>query len=160
MGSYISPLERLAAFRWRLRVRHTGTLEWICPSCGFFNRSRLNRTTWVVKCGEELCHLAFGVGAILYVLPGGRRDTPRDICIPTDRPRGMVDAFPHGEVSVFENGQPINRIMLAREGQFDDSDEPERAKDRFRNEHGVYVKPEAPEAPADQAEEAPTSIDG
>ena len=50
---------------FQLRARFCGVLDWLCPCCGFINRSRISRTTWTVQCKAKPCRRTFTVGVLL-----------------------------------------------------------------------------------------------
>lgn len=80
-------------FRFLFRARVIGNLEWICPSCGHFNRSHLRPLLYTVQCSGVACRRAYGLGHSLHELPMARRSVPDDYTIP----RGLAEAMPEGD---------------------------------------------------------------
>jgi len=82
------------------RARSHGPFEWLCPSCGHFNRTRERRGQWRVRCRAEGCHKWFGHGHRLWELSAqrGRKVRPIDIVFPT----APVDVLPAGAVTINE----------------------------------------------------------
>lgn len=51
-----------------LRARFSGTLDWLCPWCGYLNRCRIDRTSWRIRCKVKPCRRWFAHGLVLHSL--------------------------------------------------------------------------------------------
>jgi hypothetical protein len=74
--------------RFTLRARFSGTVDWLCPWCGYLNRCRLDRTSWRMRCKAKPCRRSFAHGLVLHSLgrlqhSGRKCLTPPDITFPT-----------------------------------------------------------------------------
>lgn len=83
----------------KARARFSGTLEWICPSCAHFNRSKVKHGHWRITCKRETCHKVYGFGIILYDLSAlkrtGKAIVPDDITFPTAPVAALDITRPH-----------------------------------------------------------------
>ena len=73
--------------RHRLRARICGSVDWLCPWCGYVNRSRVDRTGWRLRCKAKPCRRWFAYGLVLHSLgslqhAGRRCLPPPDITFP------------------------------------------------------------------------------
>ena len=86
-----------------LFARFTGTLEWFCPLCEHFNRSRFighRGTWWKVRCKFMYCRVRFIVGVRLMRAAKGRKMPPEDVVFIPDVP-----------IKAWRSGQPANRYI-------------------------------------------------
>ena len=99
---------REAAIEPEMRARFHGWLEWICPGCGHFNRTRLHWTSWKAQCNGQRCRRVFVVGLTFLFAPRGEgsKALPKDYILPAwhvrerwhpGKPVHMVVGMPHDE---------------------------------------------------------------
>jgi hypothetical protein len=88
----VSAPETLASYRFLLRARVLGNLEWVCPCCGRMEVSKMIPSTYAVQCRHNACQRVWGVGHTLHELPRGRRQLPEDYLMPAG-----LEALPEGD---------------------------------------------------------------
>ena len=54
--------------RFTLRARFAGTVDWLCPFCGYVNHCRVDRTSWRIRCKAKPCRRWFAHGLVLHSL--------------------------------------------------------------------------------------------
>lgn len=91
--------------QYDLRARFCGTLDWLCPFCGYVNRSRIDRTGWQVQCKAKPCRRRFAYGLILHSL-AALRGSGRAYVPPPDV------TFPVAELDFWQSGGPVNRHVF------------------------------------------------
>ena len=60
-----------------------GTVDWLCPFCGYVNRCRVDRTSWRIRCKAKPCRRWFAYGLVLHSL-GSLRHSGRKCLPPPD----------------------------------------------------------------------------
>lgn len=89
-------------FQHKPRAQFTGSLNWLCPKCGYINCCRVDRTAWRVRCKAKKCRKWYAVGFVFHSLAhlrgSGRRTVP-----PPDI------AFPVAELKKWKLGGPVHR---------------------------------------------------
>lgn len=94
---------------YTLRARFCGMLDWLCPWCGYINRSKLDRTSWRVRCKAKPCRRWFGVGALFHSM-GSLQHTGRKSLPPPDV------TFPRAKLNLeYKLGDPVNRFKTVLE---------------------------------------------
>lgn len=94
---------------FEVRARFCGVLDWLCPSCGYLNRSTLVRTAWRVQCKAKPCRRWFAVGMVFHSL-GSLQHAGRPSLPPPDV------TFPRAELSLsYRRGDPVHRVIRADE---------------------------------------------
>ncbi len=103
--------------RYELRARFCGVLDWLCPWCGYLNRSRVDRTQWRVQCKGKPCRRWFAVGMVLHSL-GSLQHTGRPCVPPSDV------TFPLAELNLdYSAGARVHRLALAPASTSEESEQ-------------------------------------
>lgn len=89
------------------RARFCGNVEWLCPSCGTLNKSRLDYTGRQFECKGRNCSRRYHVGLKLWMHSrggSGGRSTP-------------AEAFPVEVFPIVEVAEWHRRSATARDGK-------------------------------------------
>ena len=89
--------------RFQPRARFCGTLDWLCPYCGYLNRMRVTRKTWRVRCRASECRRRLAIGVLFRSLAGGEGQGNRTIPPPDI-------TFPEVEFDIWKPGGPVHRF--------------------------------------------------
>ena len=91
------------------RARVIGIVEWLCPVCEGFNKTRLGPGAWILRCLS--CRRMYAHSSGLLTIPTGTRQTPPDIFIPEFMRRNLdviEQALPLARVGTWKSGHRVN----------------------------------------------------
>jgi hypothetical protein len=90
--------------RFALRARFCGTIDRLCPWCGYVNHCRVDRTSWRIRCKAKPCRRWFAHGVILHSL-GSLQHAGRKSMPPPDV------TFPLATLDLeYQHGDPVHQL--------------------------------------------------
>jgi hypothetical protein len=91
--------------KFTLRARFAGTVDWLCPFCGYVNHCRVDRTGWRIRCKAKSCRRWFAHGLVLHSL-GSLKHAGRKCLPPPDI------TFPPARLNLeYRHGAPVHRVV-------------------------------------------------
>lgn len=101
--------------RYHVRARFQGSIDLVCPCCGFISKYRMARMQYFIRCSD--CDAGYVIKLTLMLMPGGgRRAIPPDFIIPDEKgERSLQEAFPTGDMEHWRTGGCTHEMVVVKE---------------------------------------------